>query len=699
MTAPTSLIGMVSDTQYGTLVVDALEHIPDLLHPQSVFVYAQMRRDPRLTAILDGYGLQLRRAQWQLDGTGCRPEVTQLVSDSLGLNIAGQDAGTGAKLRGVSWNDHLRAALLSMVWGHYAFEMAVDPDTGRLAALAERPPVTLAAIHADLRSGDLLGVDQLLTDSRDEAPQLAANRLVFYSRNREGTAWQGNSLLRAAFGPWLIKREMVKVSGIANRRWAAGVPVAEALAGTNPSPEQMAAAQRVASAARAGDQAGLAMPPGFILKIIGLSGSVPDTLAFVRFLNQEMAASVLMPHLDLGTGESGSRALGTAFIDSWTLALEAEAEAIADTITRQCVARLVDWNWGDKELCPSVVVSGVGSRREVTAESLQQLISSGALDADPALKAWLRREWRLPAPDPDERQPLPAGPPARVPARPGTEEEEARTEEESPGGGDGVRVAAAAPPANVDVQAMDDAWQQTVADMTAAWEQQSGPLVTALAAAVAAAAAGGAPTGLTGVAIPGVATAPLLRLVADGMLGLARQSAVQAAAEVASIRRIRATLSPQTQARIRAMAAAVTDLIVAGYRTAAVRVALGHLGANATVEQIRDAVTAALTDLSTAKAAGLVAGNLSTAATSAQGIGRQQVLADLPDGITWAASEVLDRNTCGPCRRVDDREYASFGDALADYPMVFRYRNCLGGLRCRGFIYPVIPDGGEPTLF
>ncbi|WBB94199.1 DUF935 family protein [Verrucosispora sp. WMMC514] len=702
LTAPTSLRGMVSDTQYGTLVTDAYEHLPELLYPHSVWVFAKMRRDARLTAILDGYGLQLRRAQWQLDGTGCRPEVTQLVADSLGLNVAGdEDGSTGAKLRGVSWSDHLRSALLSQVWGHYGFEMEAeigDDGRARLATLAERPPVTVSAIHADPKSGALLGVDQLLTDARRQGPQLKADRLVWYARHREGAAWQGTSLLRAAFGPWLIKREMITVSGISNRRWAAGVPVAEAVAGTNPSPEQMAAAQRAASAARAGDQAGIAMPPNFVLKIVGLSGSVPDTLGFIRFLNQEMASSVLMPHLDLGTAESGSRALGTAFIDSWTLALEAEGEFIADTITRQAAARLVDWNWGPDELVPRIVVSGVGSRREVTAESLQQLVSSGALDADPGLKAWVRREYRLPAPT-DEPRPLPAGPPAKVtpPA-----DDTTSGDDETPGGGGGTRVAAAAPPAQVDVQALDDAYQQAVTEMTTAWEQQSGPLIAALAAAVATAAAGGALANLTSVAVPATATAPLVRVVTDGMLGLARTSAAQAAAEVVSIRRVRTTLPATVQARIRATAGAVTDLIVAGYRSAAARVALAQASGATSAEQVREAVRSALADLSTTKTSGLVAGNLSAAASTAQGIGRERIFAELPDGVEFRASEALDQNSCTPCRTVDGRTYPSLADALVDYP-AGKYRACLGRDRCRGFVYAVIPDepppDDEPTLF
>ncbi|MFY1595478.1 phage portal protein family protein [Micromonospora sp. WMMD737] len=432
MTAPTSLIGMVDDGQYGTIVADVYEHIPALLYPASVPVYAEMRTDPRLTAIIDGYALQIRRAQWQLDGAGCRPEVTQFVADCLGLNVVGDDHAGSARRRGVSWNDHLRSALLSQVWGHYAFEMEAEIDAdgrARLAVLAERIPATITAIHADPKTGRLLGIDQQIT-YRHASPQIPAGRLVFYSRSREGASWQGRSLLRPAYAPWLIKKEMVRVSAISNRRWGAGVPVAEALPGTNPSPAQMAEAQRLVSAARAGDQAGAATPPGFTMRIVGLSGSVPDTVGFTRFLNQEMAGSVLMPHLDLGSTETGSRALGQTFLESWTLALESEAEAIADTATRQVCVPIVDWNWGEDEPAPRVVVSGVGSRREITAESLQLLLNSGALAADPKLEAWVRREYRLPERDPNAPRPLPAGPPARLPHQPDTEEDPAGTEEE-----------------------------------------------------------------------------------------------------------------------------------------------------------------------------------------------------------------------------------------------------------------------------
>jgi hypothetical protein len=407
VTAPTRTLGHVDpyalgNQNYASLYSDILEHVPDLVFPGSIPVYARMRRDPQLAAILQGWTLQLRRAQWQLDPAGCRPEVVQACSDATGLLVAGTDASSAARLRGVSWNDHLAAALRMLPFGFSAFEMQAELVDGRarLSGLWERPQWTVSHIHVDGKTGLLQGITQDALSGKD-SPQIPADRLVWYVNEREGSNWAGTSLLRSCYASWLIKEEMRRTHAISNRRWGAGVPVMEALPGTNPTSGQMAEAMQLAAAARAGDSAGAATPPGFTLRIQGLSGAVPDTLSFIRWLDQQMSRSALMGMIDLGETPNGSRALGETFVDAFLLALETTAEAVADAATRHICARVVGWNWGADEPVPRVTVAGVGSRREVTAQSLQLLLSSGALAADPALEQWVRREYRLPERDPN----------------------------------------------------------------------------------------------------------------------------------------------------------------------------------------------------------------------------------------------------------------------------------------------------------
>lgn len=407
MTAPTSTLGWVDpyapqSNTYRSFYADLLEHVPDLIFPGSMYVYARMRRDPKLAAILQGWTLNLRRAQWQIDPAGCRPKVVKACADATGLRVAGDDSPTAARLQGVSWSEHLSAAIKSLSFGFSAFEMQADVTggTATLAGLWERPPWTISHIRADPKTGLLDGCDQDVLWKGD-TPQIPADRLVWYVHEREGTGWAGTSLLRSCYASWLIKERLRRVLAVSNERWGSGVPVMRALPGTNPTSGQMAEAMQLAAAARSGETSGAATPPGFEMQILGLSGSTPDTLGFLSWLDQQMTGSALMGALDLGQTPNGSRALGDTFMDSFLLALEATAESIADTATRQINARVVDWNWGSDEPVPRVVVSGVGSRREVTAESLNLLLGAGALAADPALEAWVRREYRLPERDKD----------------------------------------------------------------------------------------------------------------------------------------------------------------------------------------------------------------------------------------------------------------------------------------------------------
>lgn len=402
MTAPTSVKGYVDpyrlgNDSYASLYLDVLEHVPDLSFPMSVPVYSKMRRDPKLSSIIQGWVLNLLRAQWQLDPAGCRPEVVAAVADGLGLAVKGKDEPGPARLRGVSWGDHLRGVFRMVPFGFAAFELEAEVVDGRarLAGLWERPQWTISHIHIDGRTGLLTGATQDQA-SNLKSPQMPAKNLAWYARDREGANWAGTSLLRASYASWLIKEEVRRAYAVANVRWSAGVPVMEALPGTNPTMGQMAEAAQMAQAMRGSNMGGGSTPPGFTAKILGITGSLPNSQEFLRWLDQQCASSALMNAFELGESPNGSRALGAVFVDALLLALESEAEFVADVATRQIAARIVDWNWGADEPVPRVVVSGVGSRREVTAEALQLLLNSGGLAADPGLESWIRREWRLP---------------------------------------------------------------------------------------------------------------------------------------------------------------------------------------------------------------------------------------------------------------------------------------------------------------
>lgn len=62
------------------------------------------------------------------------------------------------------------------------------------------------------------------------------------------------------------------------------------------------------------------------------------------------------------------------------------------------------------------------------------------------------------------------------------------------------------------------------------------------------------------------------------------------------------------------------------------------------------------------------------------------------------ASELLDGNTCDPCGAIDGVRYVSIDEARVDYREAGGFRQCEGGLRCRGTLVFVHASESEPTL-
>lgn len=73
--------------------------------------------------------------------------------------------------------------------------------------------------------------------------------------------------------------------------------------------------------------------------------------------------------------------------------------------------------------------------------------------------------------------------------------------------------------------------------------------------------------------------------------------------------------------------------------------------------------------------------------------GRDRAATTYPVSLIFA-SEIMDGNTCGPCGRIDGREFDTAEEARAQYPFG-GYKSCEGGLRCRGTVVYVMDEDGE----
>lgn len=440
LSAPTSLVGY-SDfgalglDGYGTLIDYLLEQVPELMHPMSVRTYARMRHEPQLAAIIRVYTMAIVRANWSIDGSGCRDEVTARIADDLGLPILGYEpAGegdeqtlnpvgaamrpTGARRRKFSWAKHLRlAAPLSMTFGHAPFAQQWqigDDGKYRLEMVQERMPQTIGEILLNPDGTLKAAVQGAIASNSVPHINTANHQLVWYAREREGSNYYGQSLIRESYAPWLIKDQMLRVNATSHRRNGMGVWQVTAPPGA--VEQQILEAQRIAATTRAGEAAGIGLPPGFTAELKGMSGTLPDTLGFINYLDRQMTRSTLTSLLDMATAERGSRSLGETVMQMMVYAQQAEALRLAEDGTEQIVIPLVDANFGEDEPAPQIVVGDVGADQQLTAQDMNWLLEYGGLTPDDVLEEHTRQRYGLPPIDLDTRREPNAAPNAEPPA-------------------------------------------------------------------------------------------------------------------------------------------------------------------------------------------------------------------------------------------------------------------------------------------
>lgn len=710
---PTSDIG-APDLSWGTwgqgLINEWFETAADLIWPQSVITYGRMRHDLQIKAVLSAYILPMMRATWAVDPEGCRSEVVQRVADDLGLPILGADKGqTGARRRGIIWHRHLSTALRGqLTFGHMPFERRYEVDAGvtKLISLGERMPWTIAAMKVN-RDGSMNEVEQ--NTQRDPIP---ANRLVWYVNDREGSNWAGLSPLRASFGAWLLKHETWRVHATSIRRFGMGVPYVEAPAGA--TQQMVAQAQQLAANMRVGDSAGIGLPQGFKPSLMGLTGSVPDALGFIKYLDQSIAKSMLAGLIELGQTETGSRALGDTFMDLFLLSLQAVADEVATTATSGhpgmpgIVTDLVDQNWGEDEPAPRIVCLDVGQDYEVTADAIGRLVQYGALVPDSSLDSWIRKRWRLPARDPNDAlnpapvrgkpdtalKPANEQPPEAVPRTPGPSAPADTTGPSSTPQSTPKAVAAtAAQTAYIEAAKWDPEnhaiqWEQALSSLLLQYRTISSTQRTDLVDQVINAIESGQPSKL---ALTAASTGDGPGIVQQAMINVATRAAEalieEAAQQGVKINMERVRLDTQVMGSV---ARARTMIASQYYAQQASGKALQIAGFdNSTATQVRaaDEVDHFLAGLSDRT----LRDHLGAALTAAQNQGRMAALAAAPESAgtaEYVAAEFLDKNTCDNCRKVDGTHFGDLAEADAAYP-TGGYVACEGMARCRGTVVAI----------
>lgn len=350
-------------------LMDSEESTPELVGRTRYRIYDAMRAsDSACKGLLWSVKLPIRAADWRLVPASADP-LDLLIADAVKWAI-GLDEEEGRLVGGL--DGLLRLFLLAIDYGSITGELEWadvetwvddegDPHLVRpLVRVGRRLPHTIAEY------GAARSTDEPLAYVKQDVPAavtIPGAKLVHVALEPEIEPYRGLSLLRACYGPWNLKRNLIVSSAIGFDRFAAGIPVVRYPASTGDKGRRIA--EEIGRNLRLNERAYIALPgsldEGWNVEILAGNGSLADPVPLLEHYDKLIMLSGLAQFSQLGNTAHGSRAVGEVLADPFYQALQTLAGAIAETITRQVIARWVRVNFGDVDV-PKIEVANIQHR-------------------------------------------------------------------------------------------------------------------------------------------------------------------------------------------------------------------------------------------------------------------------------------------------------------------------------------------------
>ena len=422
-----SVKGIVGTPNWAGWLQDLGEYNSKLAPPTAFLTYEKMRRsDGDIAAVLAACTLPIRAAEYQVvpnidknePGYAKAKEIADFVKENLfgGLEMqvsgGSRESAVGSRRKvSQSFESVVENALLMLAFGCAAHEpvYAVDGGMIRIARFAPRLPSTFYKFTLGEDGETLAALEQQgFSGTGFATATLEADRLDFFTFQREGANWWGRSILRTSYKHWYVKEQLERIDAIACER--NGLGVAEIDQADNASKEDRAAAEEWVKNLSTHERTGLVLPFAWAFHLKAVEGRPREILPSIRYHSEMIVRSALATFLAFGTTQTGARSLGESATDFFKLSLQATADLIAETMTQGSIRRLVDFNFApaDKTLYPRLVFANILATLPTDLwKTVKELTDGGVIQADDDLEAAAREDLGLPVKGEARIQPQP----------------------------------------------------------------------------------------------------------------------------------------------------------------------------------------------------------------------------------------------------------------------------------------------------
>lgn len=392
--APGGVVGRDSTYPHLDLAFGGTDVNPELSGRARFETFREMKTsDPAVRSLSWLYKLPIRSATWNIraaekDADG--PAVAEARADFARWQF-GLPPYNAPRLD-LTWDELNQQDLLyldygsmggELVWGDPETWMDADGTPHLIRPLARIAP-RMAASIAELEVDEMTGAISRIRQDVGRGEWMPGSKVTWLVNEREGSNWFGVSLLRAAYGAWKIKRQILISDAIGYDRWSSGIPVVRHPPGT----EAERKAQEIGRSVRGHERAWVAFDSPksegvWDIDLLSGASSIADPVQRLRYLDEQIAKAGLEQFSSLGTTQTGSRAVGDVLIEPYYLAVQAVASYVAAARMRQVLRRLWDVNFGPEVPVPEIMPEKVqGENVAALARVLADLSAAGLTFAD-----------------------------------------------------------------------------------------------------------------------------------------------------------------------------------------------------------------------------------------------------------------------------------------------------------------------------
>ena len=305
--------------------------------PACYDVYNEMRRrDPTIRTIWNALVLLARTAQWYVEpgeDSEAGREAAAFVEDCI------HDMAHTIE-------DYVEDALTCVPFGWSWLELVYKRrDDGRIGwkKWATRRQSSFERWQFDAEGG-VQGLVQRPAPDYGELT-IPIEKSLHFTSQRDGGNPEGLALFENLYEPWYYLKNLQIINGIGWQRTFVGLPVFEFE--EKPGNEDKAAVQEVGQGLQVDEKQYVSVPAGVTFHLESASNAgasaLLETIQYYRLL---MMQTLLADFINLGTGQTGSWALGSDKSQLFLMAVDGFLDRIAGVINRFAVRRLMELNPG-----------------------------------------------------------------------------------------------------------------------------------------------------------------------------------------------------------------------------------------------------------------------------------------------------------------------------------------------------------------